>query len=403
MEVHIKKEIFNEAYLPYLETDKRYEIFYGGAGSGKSHFVAQKKVYEHLKDSGRKTLVVRKVARTIRNSTFALIKQTIHDWQVEKLFRIPKGNSEFDIRGPNGNQFIFTGLDDVEKLKSIVGITDIWIEEASELTEDDFTQLDLRLRGKTKFPKQIAQTFNPISQLMWQKKRFFDAVSDDVAILQTTYKHNRFLDDEYISMIEKLKETDYYHYTVYALGEFGTLGNLILTNWNVEKISRDPQHYDSVLVGLDFGFNHPSAMIEVGYKDGELYIFNELYEKGLSNNELIEAVKEQKLSKVYIVADSSEPSRIKEFNKAGIRTLNAVKGPDSVKVGIDWLRRHTVYVHPSCTNTINELQSWKYREDKDGNVLDEPVPVNDDAMAALRYATESLRDKRKLKAAKGLY
>ena len=389
--------------MDYLHTSQRYEIFYGGAGSGKSHFVAQKKVYQHLKDKGRKTLVVRKVAKTIRNSTFALIKDTIVEWNVGSLFKVPKGNTDFDIRGPNNNQFLFTGLDDPEKLKSIVGITDIWIEEASELNQDDFTQLDLRLRGKTKFPKQITMTFNPVSELMWHKKRFFDTASDDVLILKTTYKDNRFLDDDYIRTIEKLKDTDYYHYTVYALGEWGSLGNLILTNWTVEKISRKPDDYDSVLVGLDFGFNHPSAMVEVGLKDGELYIFNEIYEKNLSNNELIDVVLRDKLSSSVITGDSAEPARIKEFNKRGVKAIPASKGPDSVKTGIDWLRRHKIHVHPECANTIKELQGWKYREDKQGTVLDEPVPVNDDAMAALRYATETLRSKRRLKAVKSIY
>lgn len=389
--VSISKQVFNEVYLPHLDTTNRYEIFYGGAGSGKSHFIAQKKIYQHLRDSGRKTLVIRKVGTTIRNSAFALLKQVILDWNVGQLFKVPKGSSALDIKGPNGNRILFTGLDDVEKLKSIVGITDVWVEEASEITEDDFTQLDLRLRGQTDLPKQITLSFNPVSALMWQKKRFFDRVDPEVSILKTTYIDNRFIDPDYIKMIKGLKETDYYHYKVYTLGEFGVLGNLILSNWDVAEISRDPSWYDHVLPGLDFGFNHPSAFLEVGYKDGELFVFNELYERGLSNNELIELVKNGRVSTVPIVADSAEPARIKEFNKANVRTLKSDKGPGSVKVGIDWLRRHKIHIHPSCVNTIKEIQEWKYREDKDGNVLDEPVPINDDAMAALRYATETLR------------
>ena len=389
--VNISKQVFNRIYIPYLETDTRYEIFYGGAGSGKSHFVAQKKVYQHLDGNKRKTLVVRKVAKTIRHSTFALVKQTILDWKLDKLFKLPKGKSNFDIESPNGSQFIFTGLDDVEKLKSIVGITDIWIEEASELTEDDFTQLDLRMRGKTQFLKQITQTFNPISALMWQKKRFFDTADKNVTILKTTYMHNRFLDDEYIEMVKNLEQTDYYHYTVYALGNFGTLGNLILTNFVVEDISQKPDDYDVVLPGIDFGYNHPAAYLDIGYKDGHIYVFNEIYERKLSNDELIAEVKNRRMSKATITGDSAEPARIKEFNKKGVKMVAAVKGPDSVKASIDWLRRSIIHIHPSCVNTIKEIQSWKYREDKHGNVLEEPVPINDDAMAALRYGVEPLR------------
>ncbi len=390
--IKIRRSVFNEVFLPYLENDKRYEVIYGGAGSGKSWFVAQKKVYQHLKDKGRKTLVIRKVGNTLRHSVFAQIKATISEWGVGDLFSVPKGKTNFDIYGPNGNQFIFSGLDDVEKLKSIVGITDIWIEEASEISDDDFTQLDLRLRGKAAFPKQITLTFNPISALSWLKKRFFD-VSDKekISILKTTYLDNKFIDDEYREMIESLKDIDPVMYKIYGLGDWGVLGNLILTNWEVKDVSQKPRDYDQVLQGMDFGYNHPSAFLRIGLKDGELNIFEEVYERQLTNQDFIDLVKPLVTPNDLIIADNAEPDRIEEFNRNNLNVVGAKKGPDSVRAGIEWLRRHKINIHPSCVNTINEIQGWKYKEDKDGNVLDEPVPFKDDAMAALRYAVEPLR------------
>lgn len=390
--IKIRRSVFNEVFLPYLENDKRYEVIYGGAGSGKSWFVAQKKVYQHLNDKGRKTLVIRKVGNTLRHSVFSQIKQTISEWGVGDLFDVPKGKTNFDIYGPNGNQFIFSGLDDVEKLKSIVGITDIWIEEASEISDDDFTQLDLRLRGKAAFPKQITLTFNPISALSWLKKRFFD-VSDKekISILKTTYLDNKFIDDEYREMIESLKDIDPVMYKIYGLGDWGVLGNLILTNWEVKDVSQKPRDYDQVLQGMDFGYNHPSAFLRIGLKDGELNIFQEVYERKLTNQDFIDLVKPLVTPNDLIIADNAEPDRIEEFNRNNLNVVGAKKGPDSVRAGIEWLRRHKINIHPSCINAIKEIQGWKYKEDKDGNVLDEPVPFKDDAMAALRYAVEPLR------------
>ena len=388
MRVEISKRIFNQVYIPSLENSKRYEIIYGGAGSGKSHFVAQKKVYQHLKDRGRKTLIVRKVGKTIKNSTFALIKQTIQGWGLSHVFQVPKGSTNFDILGPGGNQFLFTGLDDVEKLKSIVGITDMWIEEASELFDEDFTQLDLRLRGRTAFPKQITLTFNPISHHSWLKRRFFDMVDEDASILKTTYKDNRFIDEEYKKMIEGLKDKDQVFYSVYALGEWGVMGNLVFTNWTVEDFSF---RFHQIYNGLDFGFNDPSALIRVAVKDQEIYIIDELYEKGLTNSDLIEQVKEKVPLNTSIICDSSEPDRIVEFRRAGFNAEPAKKGPDSIRHGLDWLRRMKIHVHPRCVHTIRELQGYKYRETRDGTILDEPVDMNNHLMDALRYAVEPYR------------
>jgi len=394
MGIKIHTRIFNKAFRPYLENHSRYEIFYGGAGSGKSMFVAQRLILRAMKEKGHKFLIVRKVAKTNRHSTFALIMAILRSWKVTGVFKVNK--SDMEIGCLNGNQIIFTGLDDVEKLKSIAGITDIWVEEASEITQEDFQQLDLRLRGKTPWPLQITMTFNPISALSWLKSFFFDAPKENCVIHKSTYKDNRFLDDEYKKVIEDLKNQDHTYYQIYGLGEWGVLGNLVFHNYVFEDIPYKEEDFDAVYQGLDFGFNHPSALVRVGFKDEELYVFDELYEKGLTNAELIQEVGKIIDKRKQITADSAEPARIKEFRQAGYNVVPSVKGTGSVKDGIDWLKRHKIHISKKCPNLLAEMQQYSYKKDKDGNVLDEPIEFKDDAIAALRYAIEPLRNQKSI-------
>ncbi|MDD4804290.1 MAG: PBSX family phage terminase large subunit [Candidatus Pacebacteria bacterium] len=384
----IHPSIFNEVYLPYLHSDKRYNIFYGGAGSGKSVFVKQKVVWQSIERPSSKWLIIRKVGRTIRDSVFAEIVECLQDWKIYSLCKINK--TDMTIELPNGSSFLFKGLDDPEKIKSIQGITDIWVEEASELTIEDFRQLDLRLRGQSKYQKQIILTYNPISATHWLKGEFHDRQRDDTTILKTTYKDNRFLDDAYIRSLEALKEKDYTYYMIYALGEWGVLGNLIYTNYIIEDIPQDPLMYGSTYTGLDFGFIDPSVALRIGYKDQEIYIFDELYQSGLTNTQLIQLLQDFTPKGELITADNAEPARIKEIRRAGFTVQPMIKDKDSVKFGIDWLKRRKIHIHPSCINTINEIQQYKYLEDKDGNVLDKPVDFMDHAMDAMRYGTSPL-------------
>lgn len=234
--VQIPKRAFNETYLDCLDDTHRYLIFYGGAGSGKSYFIAQRYIKAMMDRPMMNLLVVRAVGNTNRDSTFALFKQIISKWGLSQLFKV----NESDLRITcirTGNAAIFKGLDDTEKLKSITfakgELTDIWIEEASETLEADFNQLNIRLRGRGS-KKQIVVSFNPIDINHWLKKRFFDLKDDNVKIVHTTYKDNRFLDDEYIALLESYKNTDPYYYDVYCLGHWGVYGDSI---FDKQKIS----------------------------------------------------------------------------------------------------------------------------------------------------------------------
>lgn len=234
--VEISKKVFNPIYLPLLDSEKRFQIFYGGAGSGKSYFVAQKLIYKLLSLDMMNVLVVRKTGDTNRHSTFALLCQVISAWNLDAAFSIRK--TDMTITCLNGNSVIFKGLDDREKLKSITfpkGVmTHIWIEEASEIEEADFNQLNVRLRGGRE-KKQILLSFNPVSVTHWLKSRFFDRKNGNVEILHTTYKDNGFIDEAYKQELEAFKESDEYYYSVYCLGQWGVIGKTVFAARNVHR------------------------------------------------------------------------------------------------------------------------------------------------------------------------
>ena len=236
MQVTIPRGAFNPLFRPYLtDNTHRYLILYGGAGSGKSVFAVQRFLYRLLTLPLCNILVVRAVAATNRDSTYALFRQVISKWGLSELFSCK--DSDLRISCANGNSVIFKGLDDTEKLKSItfpIGeLTDIWIEEASEILEEDFNQLDVRLRGKGAH-KQMVLTFNPVSVLHWLKLRFFDRKDPRALVLKSTYKDNQFLDEDYKRTLEGYKDTDPYYYSVYCLGEWGVLGQTI---FDAQKVS----------------------------------------------------------------------------------------------------------------------------------------------------------------------
>lgn len=237
VDIKISSKVFNKAYLPYLDDESRYLVFFGGAGSGKSHFIAQRYVYKLLNNKLCNLLVVRNVGDTNRDSTFSLFKQVISKWKLTQYFSIRESDMRIKCK-INGNIIIFKGLDDSEKLKSITfekgELTDIWMEEASEDNEADFNQLDVRLRGVgTK--KQIVVSFNPVDIKHWLKKRFFDNRVHNAKVLKTTYKDNRFLDDDYIRLLESYKDTDPYYYDVYCCGNWGVLGKTIFDKHKVAE------------------------------------------------------------------------------------------------------------------------------------------------------------------------
>jgi len=397
IKLKVSSKIFNKVYIPYLKDNTPTQIFYGGSSSGKSVFLAQRTVLDVMK-GGRSYLVVRNVAKTIRGSVYNEIIKAINNMKLNSFFTVLK--SEMTITCANGYQILFCGLDDPEKIKSITPakgvITDIWIEEATEVERKAYKQLTKRLRGKTKVPKRLTMSFNPVLQTSWIYTEFFTGWDDSktsykddkLSILKTTYKDNKFLTQQDIDALEN--ETDQYFYNVYTLGNWGVLGAVIFKNWRVEDLTGMKDQFTNRKHGLDFGFaEDPAAMPCTHYdkKKKTIYIYDELYMRELTNDVLAQEVK-NRIGDDYVTCDSAEPKSIKELKQYGVRALAAKKGKDSVNHGIQWLQQQTIIIDVKCQNTKNEFQSYKWKEDKDGNVLPVPVDKNNHIIDALRYAYE---------------
>lgn len=379
----------NKVYQPAYKTKARYRVLYGGAGSGKSHYVGQEIIINMLSSDEYRYLAVRKTGKSIRNSVFKLLTDIILEYELTPYFVINK--TEMSINCATGASLITSGLDDVEKLKSIANINRIWIEEASEITETDFNQLDLRLRGLSEVGYQLTLTFNPISELHWLKKSFFDLGRPNSYIQKTTYKDNEFLDKQYIKTLKELATQDPNYYKVYALGEWGSIGNVIFSNWEKQDLSGIKQSFDNIFHGLDFGFaDDPTAYVRVHYdkRRKTIYIFDEFYKQGQFIDEIAQSLK-HKVKNDYITCDSSEPRSIADLRRHGLRAVGAKKGPGSVEHGIKFLQSNKLVIDESCVNTIKEVSSYKWREDKDGNPIPRPVDIDNHILDALRYAMES--------------
>lgn len=391
----------NDCYVPFLDEDSRTQIFYGGSSSGKSYFLAQRTIMDVVR--GRNYLIARNVARTVRHSVYNQIVKTISEFGLEREFTINK--SEMVITcDRNGKQILFAGLDDVEKLKSVTPadgvLTDIWIEEATEIGYEAYKQLTKRLRGKSDMDrnKRIMFSFNPIVKAHWIYKEFFGTWDDgkrfhrgeDVVILKSTYKDNKFLASDDIKALET--EKDKYFYEVYTLGNWGTLGKAIFKNWRVEDLSDKSATFDNIYNGLDFGFSEdPTAMIRVHHDRTrkKIYVLDELYKGGMHVDEMAEALRGL-IGNGHVTCDSAEPRSISELNRAGIRAIGARKGADSVAHGIQWLQQHEIIIDARCQNFKNEIQVYQWREDKYGNATRRPVDKDNHLLDALRYALESV-------------
>ena len=350
---------------------------------------------------GYNGLVIRNTGVDNHTTTFQELQKAIRQFGWEDYFQInsSKGAEEITCKA-NENKTIFRGMIDVEQVKSITFKTGdlvfIWIEEASEIGEEDFNQLDLRLRGLGAIPKHFFLSFNPIDINSWLKVRFFDfpLAPEDGYILETTYKDNAFLDDAYKKILEGYKDKDYYFYQVYVLNQWGARTTArVFHNVVIEEFNTGWGTFQNIRQGMDFGFNHANAFIQCGYRDGELYLFGESWAKNQLNKDFIQALDDAKIMKeITTVADSADPDKIAEWNIAGYNVRGALKGHGSLMAGINYLKGlPKIHIHATrCPNSAREFVRMKYRELKDGTILEEVVEIDDDTIAAVRYATEDL-------------
>lgn len=396
MKIKVHTNIFCPVYRPHLNPDgHRILVFYGGAGSGKSFFVAQRLVYKALR-SQRKILVLRKVNRTTKASTFQLLLDTLDQFGIKDRCSINR--TDFTIILPNGSSFLCMGLDDPEKIKSITGLTDAWLEEATEFTLDDFSQVNLRIRDPKAEDQEVILSFNPVSKANWCYLQFF--AEDEslmefrktVKIVHTNYLDNPFLPQEYVQALLLMKATNEVYYKIYALGEFGSLDKLVYNNW--QKMDFDHTKIKGqLLCGLDFGYtNDPTQFIAsiLVEEEKRIYVFKEWGGTGFLNDQIAEQIKDMGFAKSLIMADSAEKKSIDEIKKKGVNRIKpCVKGQGSVLQGIQKLQQYEIIIHPTCLNTIEEISNYCWKKDRATNeYINEPVDAFNHCLDALRYSLQ---------------
>lgn len=390
-------EVVGKGYGTFWRFKGRYRVCKGSRASKKSKTMALWTIYSIMKYPQANMLVVRKTFRTLKDSCYTELKWAIKRLGVEQWWDCKESPLEITYR-PTGQKIYFRGLDDPLKVTSITVDTGIlcwmWIEEAYEITkESDFDTLDESIRGEVPegLFKQITLTFNPWNERHWIKRRFFDAQDPDILAMTTNYTCNEWLDMADKRVFETMKQNNPRRYRVAGLGDWGIVEGLVYENWTEQEFILDEIRNCKSAFGLDFGYtNDPSAFF-VGFLDLEnkkLYVWDEFYEKGLSNKRIFEKITSMGYGKERITADSAEPKSIDELKSLGLRIQGAKKGKDSVTNGIQWIQDLQIIIHPRCVNFLTEISNYTWATDKFGTLLNVPVDDFNHLMDAMRYALE---------------
>ena len=330
---------------------------------------------------------MRKVGASIEKTVYSDFRSAING--IEGMADKVRFKQNSIVFVEHGTRIDFCGLDDPEKIKSITGITDIVIEEATELIEDEFTQLNLRLRPKEPDP-QIYLMFNPISKKNWVYNYFFvNKLPDNIRVVVTTYKDNRFLTQDYIDELERLQERNPAYYRIYTLGEFATLDKLVFPIYEKRIISDDEVKGLPQWTGLDFGYvNDPSAIVNgnIDTNKKRIFIRQEYVKRGMLNDEIADTMIALGLHKDKSYGDSAEPKSIKEINNKGVNIEATEKGKDSVIHGIQWIGQYELIVDERCFKVCEELDNYTWKKDKKtGEYINEPVDTFNHTIDAMRY------------------
>ena len=416
-------DLVGKGYATFWHFRGRYRVVKGSRRSKKSKTMALWTIYNLMKYPESNMLVVRKTYRTLKDSCFTELKWAIRRLQVEHLWQVKESPLEMTYI-PTGQKIYFRGLDDPLKITSIaveVGVLCwMWIEEAYEITkEDDFDTLAESMLGDcpAHLWKQITLTFNPWSDRTWIKKRFFDVEDPDVLAITTDYRCNEWLSDADRKEFERMERNNPRRYRVAGLGDWGVIDGLVYEKWTEQDFTlitkkeyndmpEDKRPMNPVFregldsaFGLDFGYTNDPTAFFCGFlslSERRLYVWDELYKKGMSNKAIQAEITRMGYAKEKITADSAEPKSIDELRGLGlIRVSGAKKGKDSINNGIQWIQDLEIIIHPRCVNFLMEISTYQWKKDKFDNKLNEPEDDNNHLMDAMRYALERFIQKNK--------
>ena len=415
--------VIGKGYGAFWRFKGRYRVCKGSRASKKSKTTGLWYIYNLCKYPLANLLVIRKTYRTLRNSCYKELKWAIHRLGLDADFKCNEATLEI-TRISTGQKIYFAGLDDPLKITSItvdVGVLCwVWIEEAYEITKEaDFDMLDESIRGIVPdgYFKQITITFNPWNERHWLRTRFFESedengkvtpiVNDDILAITTNYMCNEWLDEADKRVFERMKQGNPRRYQVAGLGNWGIVDGLVYENWREEKfVLMSKKDYDELeekpdnvvikdnlqsAFGLDFGYtNDPSALFcgLIDKPNKKLYVFDEMYQKGLSNKAIYNNVVELGYTKEQITGDSAEPKSIDELRGYGLRISAAKKGKDSIQNGIQFIQDFEIIIHPRCVNFLTEISNYTWQVDKQGKKLNTPEDANNHLMDAMRYGIE---------------
>lgn len=402
VQIHLP-DIVGKGYAKFWHFRGRYRVCKGSRRSKKSKTMAIESIYKIMKYPGSNLLVVRKTYRTLKDSCFTELKWAIKRLQVEHLWQIKESPLEMTYI-PTGQKIYFRGLDDPLKITSIaveVGVLSwMWIEEAYEITsEDDFDTLAESMLGDCPdgLWKQITLTFNPWSDRTWIKARFFDVQDPDVLAITTNYMCNEWLSPDDRKEFERMAKNNPRRYRVAGLGEWGVVDGLVYEKYTEQAFTLNDLPRDSQSAfGLDFGYtNDPSALFcgYVSLEHRRIYVWDEMYKKGMSNKAIYQEVNRMGYAKEQITGDCAEPKSIDELHSMGLRIKGAKKGKDSVNNGIQWIQDFEIIVHPRCVNFLTEISQYQWKKDKFGKALNVPEDDNNHLMDAMRYGLEKFIQK----------
>ena len=411
-------EVVGRGYGTFWNWKGRYRAVKGSRASKKSKTTALWFITNMMKYPDANTLVVRKTYRTLKDSCFTELKWAIHRLGVDAFWDVKESPLEMTYK-PTGQKIYFRGLDDPLKVTSITVdqgcLCWMWIEEAYEISsEDDFNMLDESIRGAvpegSHLFKQITLTFNPWNEHHWLKKRFFDNPDDETLALTTNYMCNEWLDAADRKVFETMKKQNPRRYRVAGLGDWGIVDGLVYENWkeeafeiiskadflDLDEAEQKAKNYvfkESVksAFGLDFGYTNDPAALFVGFidtKDKKIYVYDEMYAAGLSNERIANNIQSMGYGKERIIADSAEPKSIDQLKGLGLKVKGAEKGKDSVNHGIQFIQDYEIIIHPRCVNFLTEISNYTWDKDKLGNKLNRPIDDFNHLMDAMRYALE---------------
>ena len=394
----------NPAYSPYYKDQSRVLVLHGGAGSGKSVFASAKVIRRSCQEKPHKFLVIRKVASTLKDSVYAELVSRIDEWEINKHVHLNKTDKTFHF--DNGNVIICKGLDEPEKIKSIEGITGVWVEEATELKEEDFDQLMLRVRGEKENYVQFILSFNPIDENHWIKRRLID--TGEATVLHTTYKDNLFLDKEYIESLNALKETNSLYYQVYCLGEWGVVdtSNKFLYSFYQEKHVKECSLDENLPVWLTFDFNLEPFAVTV-YQKPSKNVMNFFDKIRLNNSDIYQVcdhIKAKYPNHFFMVTGDASGKNRTGTTRGKTSYWRIIKQELQLKdqqirlrgmnIGLiesrvlcnSALQHKTVNIDPSQTELINDAKYSKV--DEKGVLIKDRKDNANDFLDGFRYAID---------------